>query len=426
MKFRSTRNVSSIVSLSEAIEQGLASDGGLFVPEFWPTFDLKSDLLNKKLDDLNLAEFAFEILKPFFRNDSLEPFLMEICSQTFNFPLPLKSIDAQACVLELFHGPTLAFKDFGARFLALCLEKIQTLNQKPKLILVATSGDTGGAVAAAFNEFTKIPVAILYPQNKISERQEKQLTCWGPQVHAFAVKGTFDDCQKMAKEAFQSVWWKSRFQLISANSINLARLLPQMIYFAYASLQYQKNNKKNAGLIIPSGNMGNATAALWAHKIGFPIEKIIFSHNANQTVLDYFQTEKWNIRPSVSTLANAMDVGNPSNFERIHDLYPELAELKKLAEVYSVNDEQISKIISDEKTIFCPHTATAVFVRNYKVSGNWIIVATAHPAKFDTIVEPLIHKKIEIPGELEKIISKKSTFTEINPLISELESYFKE
>jgi len=416
MKYRSTRKKTNLVFAHEAIELGMASDGGLFVPEAWPTFKI-----DKALAALSLAELAVEVLAPFFKNDILEPQLTEIIKKTFNFPLPLKKLDDQACVLELYHGPTLAFKDFGARFLALSLEKISPNNQKPRMVLVATSGDTGGAVAAAFCEFTKIPVTILYPKNKISARQEKQLSCWGPQVQAFAVQGSFDDCQKMVKDAFLSDWWQSKFQLISANSINIARLLPQMIYFSYASIQYQKAYNKKPGFIIPSGNSGNATAALWAQKIGFPIEKIIFAHNANSAVLNYFQSGVWQPQSAVATLANAMDVGNPSNFERVRDLYPELNELKKQAAAFSVNDQQIKQIITHEKTVFCPHTATAIFVRRQLAAGDWIVAATAHPAKFETIVEPLIKNTIEIPETLTKLLLKKSVLNEISPTLAELE-----
>lgn len=416
MKYRSTRNKSEILTIGQAIELGLAQDGGLFVPEIWPRLQFTMDPA-----ELSLIDLAIEILNPFFKDDPLEVKLVEICKKTFNFPLPLLTLDEQTSVLELFHGPTLAFKDFGARFLALCLTNLPAPDHKPRRVLVATSGDTGGAVAAAFLQYTQIPVTILYPKNKISLRQEKQLTCWGNQVQAFAVDGSFDDCQRMVKEAFQSDWWSSRYHLISANSINIARLLPQMIYFAYASFQYQKIHNKNAGFIIPSGNVGNATAALWAQKLGCPIEKVIFSHNANRTVSDYFINEKWEPRPSVVTLANAMDVGNPSNFERIQDLYHDIRELKKHAEAYTVTDEQIQNTIKTEKQIFCPHTATAVFIRRQLKTGDWIIVATAHPAKFETIIEPLLQKTLDIPDELLNILSKKSVLMDIGANLSDLQ-----
>lgn len=419
MKYRSTRKKSALVSISQAIELGLADDGGLFVPEIWPALEFDSDP-----SLLSLVDLAFQILKPFFVNDPLESKLYEICKKTFNFPLPLKEIDTTTSLLELYHGATLAFKDFGARFLALCLEAIPTQDQKPRMVLVATSGDTGGAVAAAFQEFTKTPVTILYPSGKISVRQEKQLTCWEKQIQAFAVDGSFDDCQKMVKEAFQSDWWKSRYHLVSANSINIARLLPQMVYFAFASYHYQKKHQAQASFIVPSGNVGNATAALWAQKLGCPIAKIIFSHNANRTVKEYFESGSWKPLSSVSTLANAMDVGHPSNFERVRDLYPELSELKIYAEAYSVTDEQIQKVIVQSNLIFCPHTATAFYVRQQLSHGHWIIVATAHPAKFETIIEPLIQKKIDIPVELLKLLSKASNYKKIPSQLIDLQKYF--
>jgi threonine synthase len=417
MKYVSTRKLAKTVSAGQAILQGLASDGGLYVPESWPPLQAV-----EKDANLPFAQFAAKILKPFFKGDPLEKHLDEICTKAFDFPLPLKILNSNTAVLELFHGPTNAFKDFGARFLALATEILLQNQSEEKLVLVATSGDTGGAVASAFCLCTKIPVVILFPKGKVSKRQEHQLTCWGEQVRAFAVDGTFDDCQKIAKQAFLSEKWRKKFHLISANSINIGRLLPQMAYFAYASLQFRKLQHQSAGLIIPSGNMGNSVAALWAQKLGYPIEKVIFAHNANRAVFDYFQTGKFQAQETKSTLANAMDVGHPSNFERVTNLFPSLEELKTKAQAFSVSDEQIEACIKlSGENILCPHTAVAAHVRQQFSTGAWIIVAAAHAAKFETIVENLLAKKVSVPPELQKLLQLKTYSKNIKASIEALE-----
>ncbi len=410
MNYISTRKKGKPLSASAAIMKGLASDGGLFIPEAFP--QEFSQASQAKLENLSFPEFAAEILQPFFEGDDLKKKLSDICQKAFNFPLILKAVDSETSILELFHGPTNAFKDFGARFLAFCIDSITNQDStKPKLVMVATSGDTGGAVAAAFTQCTKIPVAILYPKNKISRRQEKQLTSWGDQVEAFAVEGNFDDCQRIVKEAFLSEDWNKKYNLISANSINLARLLPQMCYFAYASLLHQKSTKQKVGFIIPSGNLGNAVAALWAQKMGFPIFQVVCAHNANQAVSQFFAHQVWKPLTTIQTLANAMDVGNPSNFERMKALC-ETPELLIKAQAFSVSDEEIKKTIiqvkNDIEEVVCPHTATAFSVNKKLKAGPWILIATAHPAKFEEIVEPLIGRSIDIPVNLQEILNKAS------------------
>ena len=416
MKFLSTRGKSEPFTASDAMTQGLAADGGLFYPEAWPEIELDFDW-----SEVGFADFAAHLLKPFFEGDPLHDELPRLAKQAFDFPIPLRALDSQTSVLELFHGPTSSFKDVGARFLALAIEAIPEKSAAPRMVLVATSGDTGGAVASAFSQFTQIPVVILYPKGKITARQEKQLTVWGDQVRAFAVDGTFDDCQRLVKEAFASKSWTDRHQLISANSINIGRLLPQMAYFAYASLEYQEKNESDASLIIPSGNLGNATAALWAKQLRFPIRKVYFAHNGNRAVTDYFQTGEWKPRATVSTLANAMDVGSASNFERVRHLYSELEDLRVDASAFSTSDEQIAmtlKMAGEE--IWCPHTAAAIHVRNQHAQGDWIVVATAHPAKFDTVLEPLLGVKIPVPVSLERLLALPSKKTEIRASLEEL------
>lgn len=409
MKFISTRGQAKNVTVSEAIRQGLASDGGLFVPETWPQITI-----DPTWAALEFSSFAAKALTPFFQGDPLAPELEDFCVRAFDFPLPLVKIDAGTEVLELFHGPTSAFKDFGARFLALCLDAIPDPRASERLVLVATSGDTGGAVAAAFHDMTDIPVAILFPKGKISARQEKQLTSWGSRVRAFAVDGAFDDCQRLVKQAFATPAWAKKFQLISANSINIGRLLPQMCYFAHASLRYRAQHGVSAGLIVPSGNAGNAVAALWARKLGYPIREVVFAHNANHAVPDYFRSGQWEPKPTIATLANAMDVGNPSNFERALHLHPSVGDFRVHASAVSVSDNEIKQTIAGSKNyVACPHTATGLRARTLLGKSDWIIASTAHPAKFETIVEPLTGKVLPIPPRLQAILGKPSVSTNI-------------
>lgn len=404
MKFISTRGSSPAVTISQAIDAGLAPDGGLYIPEFFPQFrDSEFDIV--------------KMLTPFFEGDPLAPHLKEICNQALNFPIPLREYAKGSAVLELFHGPTAAFKDVGARFLAECQSH---LSQQKRTVIVATSGDTGGAVAAAYHGRPNFEVIILFPKGMVSARQQQQLTCWGGNIRAFAVRGTFDDCQKIAKEAFASPAFAQKLgtALTSANSINIGRLLPQMTYYARASFEYRKKNGASPHFIIPSGNLGNAMAALWAKKMGFPIGQIIMAVNANKAVPDYLETGKNTPHRTINTLANAMDVGNPSNLERGIHLYPKLDDFRKDVDAISVSDEEIKKAIIDgakNGNIWCPHTAVAAFVRESIPGDHWIIVSTAHPAKFETIVEPLIQRKVDVPASLSSLLSKPSVFKEIDP-----------
>jgi threonine synthase len=398
------------LTLSEAIQTSLAPDGGLYVPESFPTF---------KIEDFDRLESWEEIgeklLEPFFSGDMLRSQVAEICREAFNFPILLNDIGNDTAVLELFHGPTAAFKDVGARFLAACVSRLPGR----RTVLVATSGDTGGAVAAAFHEYPEITVVILFPRNKVSLRQQKQLTCWGDSVRAFAVRGDFDDCQRIVKTAFKNKEWAEAHGLLSANSINQGRILPQTIYYAAASLWYLRRKGAQPGFIIPTGNLGNAVAAFWAREMGLPIREIVLATNANTAVPNYFASGTWEPQPTIATLANAMDVGNPSNMERLLDLHPDVSGLRKIAHAVSVSDEEITGTIARGGTswrqTWCPHTATAVHVRESLSEGHWIIVATAHPAKFDSVVEPLIGKSLAVPPSLTKLLAKPSHFVEIDP-----------
>ncbi len=412
MKFVSTRNKAPAVTFSQALGSSLAPDGGLYVPEVFPQFQVSDFTEGNDPKDIGSC-----LLAPFFAGNPLEKDLISLCQSTLDFPIPLRELPHATSVLELFHGPTAAFKDVGAKFLANAVEHLKPRSTHPRVVLVATSGDTGGAVASAFYKKKGFQVFILFPKGKISARQEKQLTAWGDNVRAFAVNGDFDACQKIVKEAFADTWWKDHWELLSANSINVGRLVPQQIYYAASSLQYFREKKVPPNYVIPTGNLGNAVAALWVKRSGLPIGKVVLATNANLSIAKYFQSGKWAPDPTVATLANAMDVGNPSNMERLFSLYPTYHDLVQDVSCVSVSDDQIRKTIQQGENkygqIWCPHTATAVFAREKQQGSHWIIVATAHPSKFDSIVEPLVGHPIEIPKELAKLLQKESVFTEI-------------
>jgi threonine synthase len=420
IRFQSTRDASTSISFSQALLQGLAPDGGLYVPTSWPRVDVGA--LSR---GTSLPQIAARLIAPFVSDDPIASQLPQITAEAFNFPAPLVTLDSDAGldILELFHGPTAAFKDFGARFLAANFARLRTPGAKPLTILVATSGDTGGAVAAAFHGRPGIEVGVLFPKGLVSPTQERQLTCWGGNVKSFAVHGTFDDCQRLVKQAFVDSELRQQTQLSSANSINLGRLLPQAVYYAASSLEVWRKYGEPASYVIPSGNLGNAAACIWARQVGLPIGQIVLAHNANQTVTDFLHTGEWRPRPSIATLASAMDVGNPSNMERLRALFPELAELRTAVSAETVDDaairERIRRGFERYGQIWCPHTATAAEVYERLVvgkrPGRWIIVSTAHPAKFSEIVEPLIGRKIPVPEALAKLFARPTECTEIQP-----------
>jgi threonine synthase len=439
MDFISTRNTSSKATLSEALMQGLAPDGGLYVPATWPTFDVNALKMlyaphaagNESTQQLVLPPIAEEFLAPFAQGDGLAAQMPSIAKDAFNFPTTLVPLttDGRLQILELFHGPTAAFKDFGARFLAAALTRLRKPGQRPLKILVATSGDTGGAVAAAFHERPGIEVAVLFPKGLVSPTQERQLTCWGGNVQSFAVSGTFDDCQRLVKEAFLDPSLRERFELSSANSINLGRLLPQAVYYAAASLAVWRRYGERASFVVPSGNLGNVSACIWARKLGLPIGNIVLAHNANRTVTDYLESGQWRPRPSVATLASAMDVGNPSNMERLKALFPEVEQFREAVTADTVDDEAIRLRIkagyAQFGQIWCPHTATAAEVYErlsgeQRRSSRWVLVATAHPAKFREIVEPLIGRTVEMPQTLSNLMTRPTSCTSIAPDLAAL------
>lgn len=432
MRFLSTRS-GEPTDLVSALIAGLAPDGGLFVPERMPRLTAE-DFLSAQTP----AEIGQVMLAPFFAGSRLATALDAILRETFDFPIPLVRLPDQGdpvSVLELFHGPTAAFKDVGARFLAACLQRIENLADErtvsgPVTILVATSGDTGGAVAAAFHRRPGFRVVVLFPLGKVSPRQQQQLTCWGDNVVAVAVHGVFDDCQRLVKAAFSDTDLSGRFRFSSANSINIGRLLPQTVYYACAALAHWRETRQESSFIIPTGNLGNGLAAVMARAMGLPIGDIIFATNANRTISDYLEAGEYRPRPSVQTLASAMDVGDPSNMERLRSLFGEAEALRGQVEARVVDDEIIREQIRRDHrrygVIECPHTATAMNVYDSlpderRRGRHWVMVATAHAAKFAEIVEPLIGEEIEMPAALASLMALPAGYYEIEPKLSELE-----
>jgi threonine synthase len=421
MKFTSTRGGES-ATLDQALLSGIAADGGLFIPESLPHFTV-ADFEGAS----SVVDIARVLLMPFFEHSKLASDLEAILSETFSFAIPLVRLPVatgQAHLLELFHGPTAAFKDIGAGFLAACLSRLWKTADSPLTILVATSGDTGGAVAAAFNERTGTRVVVLFPKDRVSDRQALQLTCWGDNVLSLAVKGTFDDCQALVKQAMADASLHNRYRFSSANSINIGRLMPQCTYYAHASLERYRITGCKASFIVPTGNLGNALALMLARQMGLPIGDVVLATNANKVIADYLRDGVWLPKPSLQTLASAMDVGNPSNMERLRALFGDAEALRKLMRAFAVSDEQIKHEIRENFSEYgfatCPHTATASFVYRRlddeeRRTKDWIIVSTAHPAKFEKTVEPLIGEPVPLPDALQDILKRPSRCHSIEP-----------
>ena len=414
MPFRSmqsTRGIAPAVCVSAAIAAGPAPDGGLYMPESFPIFK-PEDFAT----DTTLADIAYRLLRPFFEDDALETSLHDICHTAFAVEPPLRAFgEDRNLILELFHGATAAFKDYGAGFLAACLSALPQ-SDKPLTIVVATSGDTGAAVGAAFHHKPGVRVAILYPDGRVSPRQAHQLGCFGANVRAFRVDGSFDDCQRLAKDVLGDAEFRQEVPLGSANSISIGRLLPQMAYYAYAALTHWRATGNPLNFVVPTGNLGNGLACLLARRCGLPIGDVVLANNANAGLARFFAGEDYQPSPTIATLANAMDVGAPNNFERLQWLYPDAAALRAAVHADSVDDDVIRTTIVDMHARFgetvCPHTACAIAVlqrlRNRDVEGDWCVVATAHPAKFPEVVEPLIGQPITLPPALAEMLARAS------------------
>ncbi len=430
MMYKSSRD-GVRASLTEALLAGLAPDGGLYVPEQMPRFR-PEDFADCETD----ADFARCYLAPFFAGSELAEQLPAICAETFHFPIPLAAVSTaqtkgRLSVLELFHGPTAAFKDVGAGFLAACMARITAADDAgaPVLVLVATSGDTGGAVAAAFHRRAGFEVAVLFPAGRVSARQQQQLTCWGDNVRAFSVDGSFDDCQRLVKAAFTDAELAARFRLSSANSINIGRLLPQSVYYAKASVSNWRESGEALSLLIPTGNLGNGLAAVLARAAGCPIGEIVFVTNANRSIPDFLASGELDDRASTPTLASAMDVGNPSNLERLRSLYGEAEALRTMISAVSVDDTQIRAAVREthntQGMTLCPHTATAMHAwrglpDNVRQANHWAVVATAHPAKFESIVEPLVGESVPVPPALAALLDKPAHYQSLAPTLDAL------
>ena len=431
MKYISTK-ANHAITIEEALFSGTSKGGGLYMPESIPKIQTEEF---KTFN--NFQEFSYQLLSYFFVGSTIEDDLEDIVNNSLNFPVIHRDISEDQghySVLELFHGPTAAFKDFGARFLASSMSTILKKANRSDLytILVATSGDTGGAVASAFYQRPEFRVAVLFPEGRVSPRQQHQLTCWGKNITSLAVKGEFDDCQRLVKEAFNNPELSLKHNLCSANSINIGRLLPQTTYYAWSSIKYQQTTGLPSSFIIPTGNLGNAFACFIAKEMGFPIDRIIFATNANKTIPDFLATKEWSPRPTLPTLASAMDVGNPSNMERFFYQYQDTDRLLSVLESFSVGDNEIKDQIryqyEKNQVAICPHTATAFHTyRNLPISNlegsHWTLVATAHPAKFENIVEPIINVELEIPGNLKTLMALESLVNCIEPSLEHLTSY---
>ncbi len=409
--FYSLNHQSPKVSFQEAVVKGIAPDKGLYFPE---NITPISKAFFDNIENYTNHEIAFELIKQFIGDEIPEKELKNIIKNTLNFDFPLIELEDNIYTLELFHGPTLAFKDVGARFMARCLSYFNKNINTEITVLVATSGDTGGAVASGFLGVKGVNVIILYPSGKVSEIQEKQLTTFGKNIKALEVDGTFDDCQKMVKAAFLDNEITNKIQLTSANSINVARWLPQMFYFAFAYKQL-KNKSKKLVFSIPSGNYGNICAGMMAKRLGLPISHFVAATNANRVVPNYMETGIYEPMKSIQTISNAMDVGNPSNFIRIQKIYNNsFKALKKDLTSYSFTDyetrEVMLNIYNESNYIADPHGAVGYLglkkYLNNQPNIQGIFLETAHPVKFLDVVEPVINKTIELPPQIKAVINK--------------------
>lgn len=429
MRYYSTNKQTPLVSLQEAVVKGLAADKGLFMPEVIPTLPAA---FFETIDQLSFQEMAYRVADAFFGADVPADILRQMVHETLSFEVPLVQVDDKKYALELFHGPTLAFKDVGGRFMARLLAYfIKEHGQKDVHVLVATSGDTGSAVANGFLGVDGIKVHVLYPKGKVSEIQEKQFTTLGQNITALEVSGTFDDCQALVKAAFMDRELNERLFLTSANSINVARFLPQAFYYfqAYAELKRQ-GRAANLVVCVPSGNFGNLTAGLVAKRMGLPIKRFIAANNRNEVVYHYLQTGEYRPRPSVATIANAMDVGDPSNFARILDLY-ETSHPAISAEISGTTytDEQICETVREtyrkKNYLLDPHGACGYRALTEHLTADevGVFLETAHPAKFLETVEQIIGEPVALPDKLQSFMEGKKQTVALDATFDAFKSY---
>jgi len=414
MNYYSLNKEAPNTSFKEAVIKGIAPDKGLYFPE--SIAPLPASFF-ENIDNLSYEGIAFEAIKQFVSPDIPEDVLKTIIAETLSFDFPVANINDKVSALELFHGPTMAFKDVGARFMARCLGYFNQNNTKEVTVLVATSGDTGGAVANGFLGVKGVKVVILYPSGKVSDIQEKQLTTLKQNITALEVDGVFDDCQAMVKRAFLDEELTSKMQLTSANSINVARWLPQMFYFFFAYKQLHKTHK-NIVFSVPSGNFGNICAGMMAQQLGLPIHHFVAANNENNVVTEYLSTKLYEPKPSVQTISNAMDVGNPSNFIRIQEIYKNNFEtLKSNLSSYSFSDDEtrvaLKELYNEFKYIADPHGAVGYlgcksYLKNND-NAHCVFLETAHPTKFLNVVEEIIPEQIELPSQIEAVMDQEKT-----------------
>lgn len=427
MKFYSLNKRSPSVDFKEATIRGQAPDKGLYFPEHIPVLQRS---FFETIRERSNTEIAFHVIRPYVVESIPDETLYKIIEDTINFPVPLVRLNDKISSLELYHGPTLAFKDIGARFMSRCLGYFSRDRDKKVIVLVATSGDTGGAVANGFYDVEGVEVVILYPSGKVSNVQEKQLTTLGKNIHALEVTGSFDDCQQMVKQAFADEELTNRLFLTSANSINVARWLPQQFYYFFAYKQWME--KEPPVISVPSGNFGNICAGVLAHFSGLPVKHFIAACNANDVVTRYLNSGKYEVTETIPTISNAMDVGNPSNFIRILEIFDhEFGKLKSLLGSDSVSNDEtketIKRVYDDYKYLADPHGAVAYLAlekyQSEHKGAKGFFLETAHPVKFYDVVEPVIKESVTIPSSINEILYKEKRSDKINAAYEELKDF---
>jgi len=409
MKFVSSRNNSRLYSLKETVYLGLAPDGGLFIPEKYPPLSLRDF---KNIESQAFPDLAFILAKPYLEEDFNEDTIRAMLKDAFNFEIPLKTISGDISALELFYGPTLAFKDVGARFMARLMAELNRDGEEIT-VLVATSGDTGGAVASGFHRTENIKVVVLYPEGRVSEFQEKQFTTLGDNIDCLAVDGTFDDCQRLVKTAFSDIELRKKRKLTSANSINIGRWLPQSFYYTWGMIQWIRENPGILPFVsVPSGNYGNLTAGMLAYESGIPFAGFIAASNINNTVPVYLRSGFFEPKESEHTISNAMDVGNPSNFERMKYLGGSWKNINELVSAYEFKDREIlatiERVYVQSGYILDPHSATG-YEALEKSKRKGFFIATAHPVKFLDVMPENIRDKVELPEHVRLFDSQASS-----------------
>ncbi|MCS7004413.1 MAG: threonine synthase [Cytophagales bacterium] len=429
MKYYSTNHQVAPATLKEAVLKGLAADNGLYMPE--RINPLPSSFF-KKLPSMSMAEIGFEVASFLFEQEIPSDILKKICEESFNFEIPLVRISEQIYSLELFHGPTLAFKDVGARFMSRLMSYFNEGNSRELFVLAATSGDTGSAVAAGFYNVKGIRVILLYPKGKVSKIQEQQLTTFGGNITALEVEGVFDDCQRLVKQAFLDEELNKKMTLTSANSINLARFIPQSFYYFYAFGQLNQPNKEII-FSVPSGNFGNLTAGVMAWKLGLPVKKFIAATNINDIVPEYIRTGEYHPRPSIKTIANAMDVGNPNNFPRLQELFDKSysAFCEKILGFRQTDDEirkTMRQLYQEHRYIVDPHGAIGYAALKKYLQSPYeigIFLETAHPAKFYDEVEKTLGFHFDLPENLKVYLQKEKKAIPMSASFDDFKSYLQ-